>query len=100
MDGARRLCKQFTKIICIYQIKVVTLHTILKNKLRFDTLRSDCAGCFVVYLDKKIVHFTKNQLFFEKKSGKNLHMSKKSSTFAPDLEKETNLNGHELGIRP
>ena len=30
------------------------------------TLRSDCAGCFVVYLAKKIVHFTKNQLFFEK----------------------------------
>ena len=32
-----------------------------------DTPRSDCAGCFVVYLAKKIVHFTKNQLFFEKK---------------------------------
>ncbi len=33
------------------------------NKLRSDALRSDCVGCFVVYLDKKIVHFTKNQLF-------------------------------------
>ena len=31
------------------------------------TPRSDCAGCFVVYLYKKIVHFTKNQLFYEKK---------------------------------
>ena len=30
------------------------------------TLRSDCAGCFVVYLAKKIVNFTKNQLFYEK----------------------------------
>ena len=31
------------------------------------TPRSDCAGCFIVYLAKKIVNFTKNQLFFEKK---------------------------------
>ena len=30
------------------------------------TLRSDCAGCFVVYLAKKIVNFTKNQLFYQK----------------------------------
>ena len=32
-----------------------------------DTPRSDCAGCFVVYFAKKIVHFTKNQLFLKKK---------------------------------
>ena len=31
-----------------------------------DTLRSDCVGCFVVYLAKKIVRFAKNQLFYEK----------------------------------
>ena len=44
-----------------------TFAKVFKNKLRSDALRSDCAGCFVVYLAKKIVHFTKNQLFFEKK---------------------------------
>ena len=43
-----------------------TFADVFMNKLRSDALRSDCAGCFVVYLDKKIVHFTKNQLFFEK----------------------------------
>ena len=53
------------------------------NKLRSDALRSDCVGCFVVYLAKKIVIFTKNQLFYKKKSGKNLVVSKKSRTFAP-----------------
>ena len=44
------ILEQIAQKICIYQIKVVPLHTILKNKLRFDTLRSDCAGCFVVLL--------------------------------------------------
>ena len=37
------------------------------NKLRSDALRSDCVGCFIVYLAKNIVYFTKNQLFLKKK---------------------------------
>ena len=62
--------EQIAQKICIYQIKVVPLHTVFIFEfgfmVKFGTLRSDCAGCFVVYLAKKIVHFTKNQLFFEK----------------------------------
>lgn len=51
-----------------------------------DTLRSDCAGCFVVYLAKKIVNFTKNQLFFEKKVEKICTYQKK----AVPLHRQTN----------
>ena len=42
------------------------MHRFSYNMLRSDALRSDCEGCFVVYFAKKIVNFTKNQLFFEK----------------------------------
>ena len=56
--------EQIAQKICIYQKIVVPLHTVFINKLRSDALRSDCVGCFIVYLYKKIVHFTKNQLFF------------------------------------
>ena len=65
------------------------------NKLRSDALRSDCVGCFIVYLAKNIVYFTKNQLFLKKKSGKNLHISKKCSTFAPSNNKNFYNNEKE-----
>ena len=65
--------EQIAQKICIYQIKAVPLHRFLLfiffffiNRLSSDALRSDCVGCFIVYLAKKIVNFTKNQLFFEK----------------------------------
>ena len=54
------------------------------------TPRSDCAGCFVVYLAKKIVHFTKNQLFFEKKVEKICTYQKK----AVSLHRQTNKNNY------
>ena len=47
--------------------KSSTFAEVFMNKLRSDALRSDCVGCFIVYLAKNIVYFTKNQLFFEKK---------------------------------
>ena len=50
------------------------------------TPRSDCAGCFIVYLAKKIVHFTKNQLFFKKKVEKICTYQKK----AVPLHRQTN----------
>ena len=43
------ILEQIAKKICIYQIKVVPLHTVFMNKLRSDALRSDCVGCFVIY---------------------------------------------------
>ena len=78
--------EQIAQKICVYQKIVVPLNRFSYLNWIYgdlDTLRSDCVGCFVVYLAQKIVHFTKNTLFFSKKSGKNLHMSKKCSTFAP-----------------
>ena len=63
-----------------------TFAEVFKNKLRSDALRSDCVGCFVVYLAKKIVHFTKNQLFYKKKVEKICTYQKK----AVPLHRQTN----------
>ena len=74
-DGARQPCKRCNNMFhfgtnCTKDLHISnksrTFAAVFMNKLRSDALRSDCAGCFVVYLDKKIVYFTKNQLFFEK----------------------------------
>ena len=46
--------EQIAQKICIYRIKVVPLHTVFIFEFGFmvnlSTPRSDCAGCFVVYL--------------------------------------------------
>ena len=70
------------------------------NKLRFRTPYAVIArGVFCLFVLKNCPFYEKST-FFSKNSEKNLHMSKKCSTFAPDLEKEINLNGQELGVRP
>ena len=67
-----------------------TFAAVFMNKLRSDALRSDCVGCFIVYFAQKIVHFTKNPLFFEKKVEKICTYQKK----AVSLHRQTNKNNY------